>query len=93
MSQGVVTHVTGLPLDKRQTIGYDGLVVEGATKKGTTMEKYQELVGKRCRITTTGEEVYVLGLHYDFVVDRYFFFVDDGVSRGTEVNAKFVELA
>lgn len=57
------------------------------------MDKYQELIGKRCRITTTGEEVYVLSLHYDFAVDRYFFFVDDGVSRGAEVNAKFVELA
>lgn len=58
------------------------------------MDKYQELVGKRCRITTTGEEVWVLGLFYTAgMTYPYSFHVDDNVTRGREVRADLVELA
>ena len=59
------------------------------------MDKYQEMVGKRCRLTTTGEEVWVLGLFYTAgMTYPYRFHIDgDNVPRGTEVRADIVELA
>lgn len=54
---------------------------------------YQELVGKKCRLTTTGEEVWVLGLFYNHGHKHpYWFHIDDGISRGAEVRADLVEL-
>lgn len=59
------------------------------------MNKYQEMVGKRCRITTTNEEVIVLALmHTPHLRHQYWFHVDGAeMPRGTEVRADLVELA
>ena len=59
------------------------------------MEKYQAMVGKKGRLTTTGEEVWVLGLFYTAgMTHPYRFHIDgDSVPRGTEVRADLVELA